>query len=304
MNRAALMLAVTAVCASAALSRQTTSLVKVDVAVEQADGRPSRDLTRDDFEIVADGVPRPVEFFAAGDLPLSLVLMLDVSDSMESRIERDELETAIEKFFVGGLSAQDTVRIGAFAKSLTLSPPFRANLRGLLAAARTALRPRKTDSFGPSPIWDAVYTSVGALVAEEGRRAVVLVTDGRASGNRRSLEEVAVYATLAAVSINIVGQDSDLVLFQQGTSGIRVRAGASLEWLAAATSGRYIPDRGHPANVGLLLSQLVADLHARYTLGFAPAAWDGQIHPLEVRAKRHDLRVRARKTYVAGLPTQ
>jgi len=279
---------------------QHAPLVMVDVAVEGTGGNPVSGLTRDDFEIVAGGTARPVESFAAGkEQPLSLVLLLDVSVSLEYMVERKVLRTAVEQWFANRLAPQDRVHVGSFAKQISIGPSLAGNPRAILAAARTALDPPKADTFGPSPIWDALDAAVTVLAQANGRRAVVLVTDGRASGNRQGPEESGARAIAAGVAVSVVGEDWEMSLRQDGTTGVLVRPGAALEWIANATGGLYVQDTAIPTAPGPILGRLLADLQERYTLGFAPPTRDGKVHPLEVQVKRQGLKVRTRRSYVA-----
>jgi VWFA-related protein len=285
---------------SAAGAAQPSSLVLLDVGVEQPDGLPVNGLERDDFEIVIGGAPQPIQYFAGGERPLALLLLLDVSASMDGVVPRSDVRDAIERFFVPRLAAVDRVRIGAFAKHLFISPELRSDRAPMIAATRRALDPEKADTFGPSPIWDALYTGIGQLATTEGRRAVVLLTDGRATGNRRSADDVAQHAMTHAVTISVVGEDWEMVIRQDGDSGVRIRAGARLQWIASATGGLYLPDRSMQRAPGPLLDAILADLHCRYTLGFEPPVRDGQAREIEVRVKRPDVKVRSRLAYIAA----
>jgi VWFA-related protein len=286
--------------AAAPPTPQGAPLVMVDVAVEGTDGKNVTGLTRDDFEILAGGATRPVESFAAGkEQPLSLVLLLDASVSLEFMVERKVLRTAVEQWFVSKLAPQDRVQVGSFAKQIAIGPPLAGNPRAVLAAVRAALDPPKADTFGPSPIWDAVDAAVAVLAQASGRRAVVLVTDGRASGNRQGPEESGARAIAAGVIVNVVGEDWEMTLRQDGKTGVIVRPGAALEWIANATGGLYVQDTATPTAPGPILGRLLDDLQERYTLGFAAAVRDGNAHPLDVHVKRPGLKVRTRRSYVA-----
>jgi VWFA-related protein len=296
----ALSACVVVVLAAARPAPPRAPLVMVDVAVEGTDGKRVTGLTRDDFEIVADSAARPVESFAAGrEQPLSVVLLLDASISLEYMLERKALRSAIEKWFVDRLAPQDRVQVGSFNRQIAIGPPIVASPRALLAAVRTALDPRDQDAFGPSPIWDAVDSAVAALAQAGGRRAVLLVTDGRATGNRHGPEESGARASAAAVTVSVLGEDWEMTLRQDGKTGVVVRPGVALEWIANATGGVYVQDNATPAAPGPILERLLADLHERYTLGFTAPVHDGKAHPLEVRVKGPGLKVRTRRSYVA-----
>ena len=90
-----------------------------------------------------------------------------------------------------------------------------------------------------------------------------------------------------------------MTLRQDGTTGVRVRPGVALEWIANVTGGLYVQDVATPAAPGPILERLLDDLHERYTLGFTPTARDGIGHALDVRVKGPGLKVRTRRSYVA-----
>jgi VWFA-related protein len=281
-------------------ARQTQGLVIVDVAVERADGNLETGLRQDAFEIVAGGSTCPVQFFAAGDRGLSLVLLIDVSVSMKSgAIAPDELKEAAEKSFVNRLAPSDRARIGSIARDPFLSPQFTSDRRQLRRTLETATDPDDANTYGPSPVWDAAYAAVTALSTAEGRRALVLMTDGRATGNRHSPEDLAAHAVRANVSINSVGIDSELIIPQGGGTAVRVRPGATQQWLATITGGQYVPVPEKKPVPGPVLERILADLRGSYTLGFEPPIRDGSLQKLDVRVKQPGLKVRARTVYVS-----
>jgi len=277
---------------------QRAPVVLLDVAVEDADGHLVTGLTRDEFEIVTGGAVRPIESFAAGqERPLSLVLLFDVSASVEAR--RKVVKNGVEKWFVDRLAPQDRVHVGSFARQTSIGPALSGNPKALLSAVGKALDPREADTLGPSPIWDAIDLAVAALARAEGRRAVLLVTDGRGTGNRLSPEDATTHAAAEGVAVSVVGEDWEMTIRQDGNTGVRVRPGVALERIAIATGGLYLPDRGIPPAPGPIFERLLADLHGRYTLGFTPPVRDGKLHELDVRVRRPGLKLRARRWYAA-----
>ena len=279
---------------------QPSSIVLLDVGVEDADGHAVTGLTRDDFEIIAGGAARPIESFAAGqERPLSLVLLFDVTVSMEALTTRRNVRTGVEKWFVDKLAPHDRVQVGSVARRTSIGPVISNNPKALLSAVRQALDPREEDTYGPSPIWDGIDLAVAALAKAEGRRAILLVTDGRATGNRLSPEAAAVRAMTEGVSVSVVGEDWEMTIRQDANTGVRVRPGVALDRIASATGGLYLRDRAMPSAPGPILERLLADLHARYTLGFTPPVRDGKLHEFEVRIRRPGLKVRTRRQYAA-----
>ena len=162
-----------------------------------------------------------------------------------------------------------------------------------------ALDPEDIDTHGPSPMWDAIDAAVTALAPTSGRRAVILVSDGRATGNRQSPEEVGLRATAAGVTVSVVGEDWEMTIRQDANTGVRVRPGAGLEWIAGTSGGLYVADHATDPAPGTIVERLLAELHDRYTLGFTPHVRDGKVHALNIRVNRPGLILRARRTFLA-----
>ena len=279
---------------------QRPPLELLDIAIEGVDGRPVQGLTQSDFELEIDGTLRPIESFAAGrERPLSLVLLFDITSSLDTVVKRSVVRSGVEKSLVDRLAPGDQVRVGSFGRQITIGQPIAGNPRALLAAVRAALDPRGEDTYGPSPIWDAIDAAVAALSQTSGRRAVLVVTDGRATGNREGPEDVGNRAVAAGVAVSVVGEDFEMTLRQDANTGVRVRPGAALEWVAGTSGGFYLGDKSSPSAPGPVLERLLADLHERYTIGFPPPVRDGRKHTLEVRVKRPGLTLRARRAFVA-----
>jgi Ca-activated chloride channel family protein len=296
-----LALATAFVVSLAALRQSPVSpLVLVDVAVESAGGQPVVGLTKDDFAIISGGATRPIELFAAeADPVLSIVLLFDTSASVDGVTRRSEVRASVEKWFLHRLEPRDRIHIGSFARETVIGPALSGNSKDLIGAIRKALDPREADTLGPSPVWDALAAAVATLANAEGRRAVLLLTDGRATGNRLSLEEAEARAVAAGVAVSVVGEDREMTIAQDATTGVRVRPGVALARIANITGGLYLPDRDIPAAPGEILARLLADLRGRYTLGFLPPVRDGKPHELNVRVSRPGLTLRARRFYVA-----
>jgi len=270
---------------------QSSGAVFVEVAVEGQDGQLVTGLTRDDFEIAIAGRPAAIDSLVAGrEQPLSVVLLLDATASIDVDIGREVIRKAIEKSFLPRVAPGDRVQVGSFARQIKIGPAIVNDPRALQAAVGKALDPPKAEAFGPSAIWDAVALAVETLKNAPGRRAIILITDGRATGNRLDVEEAAGRAAAAGVLVNVVGEDSEIVLRQDGNTGVRVRPGVALEFIANATGGLYAPDAASPAAPGPVLEKVLADLHERYTLAFM--APDGPPKTISVRVKRPGVKIR------------
>src|SRR5207249_9494660 len=111
--------------------RGTTDAVHVFVTVTDRDGRLVTTLSRDDFEVRDDGKPQPITLFDNTPQPIRLIVMLDVSGSMEGNLPL--LRAAADQLFAR-LRPDDVVRVGTFGHEITVSPSFTHDLEQLRRA--------------------------------------------------------------------------------------------------------------------------------------------------------------------------
>lgn len=291
-------LTLVAACAMAsapAATRQAPALI--DVAVTNGQSETVSGLTAADFEILVDGKPRPIESFAAPPVPLALVLLVDVTASMAAYTDTDDIVGA----FAGSLIPGDRAAVAGLANRTQIALRFGDSARDVVAGARSALRFKKEDKFGPSPIWDALDAVVEALRSQAGRRGIVLVTDGRATGNRIGSQTALERAVLAGLTVAVLTEGRSVLIRQDAESVARVRPGLMLQELARLTGGLVLPDETKLGpelpDVKRAIAQLVKDLRDRYTLGVAPQGPPGSLHRVEVRVKRPGASVRARSVF-------
>jgi VWFA-related protein len=272
-------------------------IVPIEVAVTTGGGSVAG-LSREEFEVSIDGAPAPIAAFAAGPAPITVALLLDVTASMTNY---GDLGDELDRSFARALEPGDRGRAGGIANRLQLAPEFTSDRRALVAAARKAIDFRKEDRFGPSPIWDGLDATIAALEQERGRRGVILVTDGRATGNAKGAASVINRAVASGVVVHVLSESRTLIIRQGETSAARVRAGLALEELARMTGGVLLPENppesGEFPDAGPLISRLVEDLRAMYTLGVSAAGPAGRAYTISVRVKRPGVVVRARVGY-------
>jgi Ca-activated chloride channel family protein len=287
--------------------------VAVYVTVSDAQGRLVPNLTKDDFEVYDNGKKQEITLFDSGVQPITLVMMLDRSGSMVGNFGL--VRSAAEQF-VGQLLPTDKARIGSFANRIQVDPrEFTSSQHDLLEILRTELQ-----DPGPTPLWNAVNVGITALLHQEGRRVVLVFTDGvdRPMGsNNISYHDVQKNAEQEDVMIFAIGLASRQ--FGGGGRG-RGRGGggvgiggmgggfrlppeepkvdAGLPKIAAATGGGYF-ELTSANNLGAAFKRIADELHRQYALAFTPQNLDGKTHRLEVKVKQPDLVARARKTYVA-----
>src|SRR3954468_13340691 len=149
--------------------RAGTQVVSLFVTVADAQKRLVPDLTQDDFQIFDNDKAQPVSYFDNSIHPINGVVMLDTSGSMTLTI--DLLKQAAEQFVIR-LLPQDKARVGAFNDKIELDAAF-TNDRDKLSTSIHEL-----DFGNVTLLWDSVDVSLDALETVEGRKVIVLFTDG------------------------------------------------------------------------------------------------------------------------------
>jgi VWFA-related protein len=145
--------------------------VAIYATVADANGRLVPDLTRDLFQIDDNGKRQELTIFANEIQPITVVILLDRSGSMRRNF--DLVEKAAEEF-VNAMLPADKARIGSFANRIQVDPrDFTSDRGALIDILRTELQPE-----GPTPLWNAVNVGITDLLHQEGRRVVLVFTDG------------------------------------------------------------------------------------------------------------------------------
>jgi len=158
-----------------------TTLVTIPVSVMDRDGRYVPNLRKEDFRLWEDGVEQDVAFFSSVDKPFSVVLMLDTSPSTQFRLE-DIQEAAIS--FVNQLRPDDRVMVVSFNGEINVLSDFTSDRSKLDRAIRRA----HTDDG--TRLYDAVDAVINRELSKvQGRKAIVLFTDGVDTTSRRATYE-------------------------------------------------------------------------------------------------------------------
>jgi hypothetical protein len=156
------------------------------------------------------------------------------------------------------------------------------------------------ERFGPSPLWDALVSAIDLVAAEQGLRAVMLWTDGRATGNRFGRADVTNRAVAAGVSVHVIVEHLPPSMSLWRT---RPEPCAAFETLVVATGGSCLLNIRDQPKVEPPVQQarrVVNGLHRRYAIGFNGDRNDGRVHDVEVRVRQRDVVVRAPRRYMSG----
>ena len=152
--------------------RAASDTIPIYATVVDASGRLVTDLTRDDFEVRDNGRSQKLTTFENAARSITVVMMLDRSGSVEDQFAFVE-QAAGE--FVSQLGPDDRARIGSFSTEVRIDPPaFTSDHTALMNVLRNDLQP-----FGPTPLWNATGVAMTAVGGEQGRRVVLVFTDGK-----------------------------------------------------------------------------------------------------------------------------
>lgn len=305
------------VCATAQedlILRVDVQIVRVPAIVESKDGRPVTGLRAEEFTLTDNGERQPIRHLWTEELPLTLGLVLDVSESQMKVLEQNR--QVMREFLRGLLRPQDRVFLVAFTGQARLFQDFTTSGDAVMDRAakihteeqidgkplgpkcrplppprgqRTLKKPPKT--CGGSVVWHTMFWTLEKLKAGvEGRKALVLITDGQDTGSDRSLAEVIAAAQKYGVTVYTIGVG--------GKTGKPEAALNEADLRRAATeSGGTLFTEEQPASE--IFAKINEDLRSQYVLGFSPAAaCDGTFHRLTVTAGA-DRRVRTRAGYQA-----
>ena len=280
--------------------------VRVFVTVTDRDGRLITTLTREQFELRDEGKLQPITQFDNTPQPIRLIVMLDVSGSMEGNLPL--LRAAGAQLFAR-LGADDVARVGSFGHEITISPSFTRDLEELRATLPRAIAPD-----APTPLWRAIDEALDAFGDADDRRPVILVlSDGKDTGplsfreRPASQAEVIDHARRKGVMIYAVGMRSRSTRSMPpggvGPGGLQAMLLADmpdpgLARVAEETGGGYTEIR-FGQDLGAAFTAVADELHTQYLLGFAPPKRDGKVHDISVRVPKGGFKPRARKSYVA-----
>src|SRR5215203_150768 len=267
--------------------RTGTRTVALYATVTDVQKRLVPDLTQDDFQILDNDKSQAIDLFVNEVHPITVVVMLDTSASMTGNLKL--LAQAAEQFVLRMLP-KDKGMVGAFNDKIEFFPS------AFTADRDTLIRSLKDLDFGnPTRLYDAVAASMDKLRNVDGRRVVLVFTDGDDTGSRANGTTVLDTARREEVMIYAIGLRSD---YFNGARQVRSKPDSGLKRLAEETGGGYF-ELDNTSDLAPTFTRVAQELHSHYVLGFTPTDLDGKIHRIAVKAKPGML-VRARRSYVAS----
>lgn len=315
--------------------RVNTTLVTVPVSVTDRDGRYVPDLEKEDFHIYEDGVEQQIAYFATTEKPFTVVLVLDTSSSVWSKLGQIK-EAAIA--FTEQLRPDDRVMVVSFAKGFTVQCEATTDRQKIRKAIEGTGRGLSTH------LYDAMDKLMRKhLAGIQGRKAVVLFTDGvDASSNDATYESTLreaeeldaliypiLYDTYDPVTdavitsgpspqkgsrlpsilrrfpIPVPGQGPTITIGGNNGSNGSTRADYDrgeryLRQLAQLTGGRLYEAKKDLSYLRAAFSYIAEELRRQYSLGYYPkqTAQAGERRRIRVRVNRPELSVRSRDSYI------
>jgi Ca-activated chloride channel homolog len=275
--------------------RSAVEVVSVSVSVRDRRGRVVRDLRQSDFQVVDSGLQKAITDFWAGDAPVSLGILLDISGSMAVGGNMDRARQAVD-IALGNMRYGDEAAFYTFDSRLEEVVPFTTELDRV---KRVSLQGKP---FGMTSLFDAIAETAHIAAERANRhRALLVITDGVDTNSTRSAPEVSGIAASIDVPVYLLTvvnpadhPGGEFAVIETGSES----ESATLADLARWTGGD-LRISSVPAHTVEGLADLFQELRHQYVITFEPGARAGW-HPLEIRTKKHSHVVRARSGYMAG----
>ena len=267
--------------------RTGIELVNVTATVTEESGRYITGLTPADFQVFEDGVPQEVSHVTTGRVPVSLGLLVDVSDSMYGQ-RMVSAQLALERFLVGLLAPTDET----FLMSFNHRPSMEAGWTlepATLASALGRVRP-----FGGTAIYDAIAAAIPEFeTRKHARAAMVVISDGADTASDESVVTVRTLLRRSPAFVYAVAIDD-------AASPINTRVDPHALRAITDDTGGYTEVVPTVADLDAATARIADELNQQYVLGYTPShAPDEQYHSIRVRTRNPDHHVRARRGYVA-----
>ncbi len=271
-------------------------LVLLPASVEDRKGRPITGLTERDFRLTDEKVPQQIKYFSVeSDEPVAIAFVVDVSGSMRQSGKLDAAKEAV-RFFVDQLRPQDRFALICFADDqVSWVTPFTSDHQRFLD------RLMVQEGYGQTALNDAM-AAVPKLVDDStnGRKAIVLITDGVDNSSKLSLDQALGIARQTEVPIFTVGFTSLPWEDRKKVKDLGFDM-AVLQTFADETGGALFIVKD-PDEMKEAVARISTDLRHQYLIGYSPGLpqWDGKYRSVQLIAGNGRYVVRTRKGYYAN----
>jgi len=268
--------------------RSGIDLVQMSATVVDEDGRLVGDLRREDFEVFENGVRQTVTHFTRDRVPLSVGVVLDVSQSMYGQRIGDA-RLALDRFLADLLDPEDEVFVIVFNHTP------RVEVRWTLGPRQLRNRLDDIRPFGGTSIYDAMMEALPLFdVRQHQRAAVVLISDGSDTGSHADVRDVRRLLRRSDVFVYAIAIDAP------DTRPINDRVNPFVLREMTTESGGYTEVVHDSPELGPATARIADELNHQYTLSYMPSRpADGSYRSIRVRVVGSEYRVRTRRGYVA-----
>ena len=270
--------------------RTNVSLVRIVATVKTQAGELVGALRKEDFTVADNTVAQEIAVFERQtDQPLSVALMVDTSGSTAKDLKY-ETESAgrFLKVLLGEGNMQDSVALYNFNWQVQRDNYFTRNLTSLTNSLKLLHGEAGTS------LYDAIFLAARDLEDREGRKVMVIVTDGGDTTSNKDVHQALRAAQFADAVIYPV-----VVIPITNDAGRNIGGENALKFMADGTGGRtFLPSLG--AELDRAFGDIIDELRTQYLLGFYPRnvpLTKDRFHKLQVTVQRPELRVSARNGY-------
>ena len=283
--------------------RITSNLVTVPASVVDAQGRAIIDLKLEDFELRVDGQPRPISDLNRSEVPVTLALLFDNSQSLIAAREFEK-QAAI-RFFRSVIRPIDKAAIYSVSTDVVLAQPLTNNVASLVRTIEHFGKPE-----GATRLLDAIAEAATYLRPYPGRKVIVVVSDGEDTLSDTLFDDAlrrVLSADCQVYAVQTKQIEYAMLTGEAGNANIRALAAERrvLDLTTHTGGAVYTPLRINDLDAAF--TQISADLAQQYILSYYPTddRLDGRFRIISVRvASRSNMRVRARRGYYPRRPNE
>ncbi len=249
-------------------------LVNVFLTVLDQSGAPVGGLTKEDFEIAEDEQPQSIAVFdRESELPLSIVLAIDTSLSTRKDLKL-ELESA-RRFVHNTVRSKDAVAVYQFSEKVAELVPFTSDLKRIdrgIARARVG---------SATALYDAIFLGGEALYGRQGRKVMVVITDGADTYSSVRYGEAVRSAQMSEALVYSI-----IIVPITSSAGRNTGGEQALIHLAKETGGKYFY-AGTPAELDEAFGKVSEELRTQYLLAYYPGqrVAKSEFRRIQVRVK-------------------